>query len=127
MAVALTAGVVAAFLVVTGRGLIGIGSLLIAIVATIVAARLSSRSTSWRPTRYRPVRLSRADIMVIAASIVSAVSMLVVNRVDRSALFYEPYPTIAWPTVSIPVMVAIALLLAPLVVSPTADHKRNEA
>ena len=127
VAVALTAGVVAAFLVVTGRGLIGIGTLLIAIVATIVAARLSSRSTSWRPTRYRPVRLSRADMMVIAASIVSAVSMLVVNRVDRSALFYEPYPTIAWPTVNIPVMIAIALLLAPLVVSPGADHRRNEA
>ncbi|MEZ4497834.1 MAG: hypothetical protein R2845_13890 [Thermomicrobiales bacterium] len=52
--------------------------------------------------------------------------MLVINRVDRSALF-ELYPTIAWPTVSIPIMLAIALLLAPLAVSLAADHKRNEA
>ncbi len=112
--VTLTALAVAAFLVLTGREGLGLIALALAATAGWVAIRRVRDSRDWRPTVYRPVQLRRTDWLIIGASTVSAIALLVINRVDRSALFYEPYPTIGSPAVSLPVILAIALLLAPL-------------
>ncbi|MEZ4497835.1 MAG: hypothetical protein R2845_13895 [Thermomicrobiales bacterium] len=60
VAVALTAGIVAAaFLIVTGRGLLGIVAVGCDHRHRHCRAFVVQIDVSWRPTRYRPVRLSR--------------------------------------------------------------------
>jgi energy-coupling factor transport system permease protein len=124
IAVALTSFALSVFLFTTGREGAGLVAFFIACLAGWTAVRAAGNANAWRPTRYRPVVLRRHDWVIISCSTVSATALLVINRLDRSALFYEPYPAISWPSVSLPSILAIALLLIPLVTSAHPDTNR---
>lgn len=117
---ALTTLASAAFLLASGREIAGLAALALALLTALSVGRSTRKRQTWRPTRYRPVVFAKTDWVVAGTAALSATLLLVINRLDREALFYEPYPAIDWPAVSLPALAAIALLLTPLAVAPSA-------
>lgn len=119
----LTALSLAAFLVATGRELPGLGAFVIAAMCAWLAIRFAKDDSEWRPTRYRPVSLTRQDGIVLSVSIVSMISTLIINRFERAAFLYEPYPAIDLPIVSVPAMLAIGAMLVPIMISSSTSDR----
>jgi hypothetical protein len=97
--------------------------LLLAAITAWLAIRVRATETTWRPTRYRSTTLDRRDWSIIGVSMLSAVSVLWINRLDRDAVFYEPYPAIVSPTVNVLLLLVISLLLIPL----AHPHRQGDA
>jgi energy-coupling factor transport system permease protein len=120
--VTLTALALAAFLIVTGNAWFGLVSLAMSGASAATAVRRARRHQTWQPTRYRSVVLNQNDKIVMAVSLLVAVVIIAINRTDETALFYEPYPVIAWPAVNLMILIVIALLLVPIVVTPASTR-----
>lgn len=120
----LTALALAAFLVATGREIAGLVAFVVAAVSAWWAVRSSRKTNLWQPTRYRAVVFSRADWIILSVSVFSMLATVTINRLDRPAFLYEPYPAIDLPAVNLLAMLAIAFLLIPVMI-PIAPPDRN--
>lgn len=69
-----------------------------------------------RRTRYREPIWERAEWVVSAASVVVLAIEIGVLFLDPAAFRYEPYPSITAPDINLPLLAALALLLAPAAV-----------
>ncbi len=116
-ALGLAAGVVGAYLLAVERPSVALATLAIAGFALAVAGRASPGERG-RRTRHRPPRWTRADTLVAAAAGVVLTTELLTLRLDPAALRYEPYPSLTPPPVDLPLLAALALLLAPVAVAP---------
>jgi energy-coupling factor transport system permease protein len=114
LALSLTLVALAAFLFTTGDVLAAMPVMGAGVVAGWLTVRRANAGTVWRPSRYRPVVFRSSDRWLALACVSTVVMIISSYRVDAGSLAYEPYPAITWPTVSLPVIAAIGLLLAPL-------------
>lgn len=118
-ALGLTAGTVGAYLLAVGRPVVAIGVLAGAGIALAVAGREPGRSGDRvRRTRYRSPVWGRAETLVATAAGLALVVEVTTLAIDPGAFRYEPYPSLAVPRVGLPVLAAVALLLAPVAVAP---------
>ena len=119
---ALVAGLVAA---VTGAFCLALGQLPAAL-ALLALALVSMAAGLWRPdarhaprrTRYRDPAWERAEWTVSGAALAVLAVEIVTLVVDPAAFRYEPYPTLAAPAISLPLLAALGLLLAPAALIP---------
>ena len=121
---AITGVAAGAFLLSTGDGLPGLVVLAASLFFFLLLIRSKAARGTYRPTRYREVRFRRADRIMLVLCLVSGSAILLINSLNRAALFYEPYPEIAWPVVSLPLIGAIALLMAPALIAPQQEPAR---
>ncbi len=113
--VGLTAMVVGAYLLLDGSPRAG-GVVTVAGVVILLVS-LSGGGTDPR-SRYRRRIWRRRDTTVLLTAMASLVATGWTLADDAGALRYSPYPDIALPSVSIPLILAFGLLLAPAVVAP---------
>lgn len=78
-----------------------------------VVAFLRSGSNIPRTTRYREHHLTRADIGVISASILSLAAILYFAVQDQSAIIFNPYPDLEVPAIDYRILLALVPLLGP--------------
>jgi hypothetical protein len=76
-------------------------------------------------TRYRTPRWSRHDLAVAGAALLATAATVVVVATAPAALRYEPYPAVAWPAVSLPLLAGIGLLLVPAFLVPAASRAQE--
>lgn len=120
-AIALGFGLLAA---VTGSFCLALNQLVAAVVLLSLAAVtlvLSLRTDPSEPhgprrTRYRDPVWERAEWVVGGAAVVVFIVEIGVLLLDPTAFRYEPYPSITAPGINLPLLAALALLLAPGVV-----------
>lgn len=118
-ALGLAAGAAGGYLLAVGRPTTALPTLGLAGLALAVAGREpGGGAPAGRRTRYRTVRWERADtaVALAAGTALAAVSLAV--ALDPLALRWEPYPALTWPRASLPLLAALALLLAPALVAP---------
>ena len=120
---AITGIAAGAFLISSGKAGYGLTLLAACLGGFLTLVRSKSAQSSYTPTRYKDVTFGRHDRLAGGICLISGLLILTVNALNRSTLFYEPYPTIGWPTVSLPLIAAVALLMAPALIAPQPDGK----
>ena len=120
-AIGLAAGVAAAYLFAVSRlQLAGLAAFVaITCLGFVVRAR---RPGLVARTRYREPKWRRADSLVVAAAAIAALATLIAGSVDSRSLRYEPYPSLVAPSVGLPLLAALLLLLAPALAAPKPDE-----
>ena len=113
--IGLTAMVVGAYLLLDGSPLDG--GVVIVTGVVILLGSLSGGGTDPR-SRYRRRVWRRRDTTVLLTATASLIATGWTLVDDAGALRYSPYPDIAIPSVSIPLILWLGLLLAPAVVAP---------
>jgi len=114
---------VLAFAVTAGRGSVALAALgVIAATGVGLARRPRPTADGGGRTRYREVRLRPADWLVGACSVVAGAVTVVGERRMPGAVTYEPYPRLASPDVSVPVLCGLLLLFVPVLVLAPADR-----
>ena len=114
----LTAGAVGAYLLAVGRPAAALAALVAAGGGLVVGAWEPRGADRLRRTRYREPAWGPSETIVAgAAGLVLGVEILTL-AIDPSAFSYEPYPSLAAPRVDLPLLAALALLLAPIAVQP---------
>jgi hypothetical protein len=89
--------------------------------AGLLMAGLFTRSRGeprLRRTRYRDPVWERAEWIVSGAAIAVLAVEIAVLFLDPIAFRYEPYPSLTAPAISLPLLVALGLLLVPAAVRP---------
>lgn len=114
-----------AFLVSTGRAAFGIAALAATVGVGFLLLRTRSVDDAWRPTRYRDIALQRNDRVVAGSSLGVIVAILALNSWQSEAIRYEPYPAVSWPSVNLPLIAIIALLMIPVFLAPLQAPRRN--
>jgi len=118
-AIGLASGVAGAYLFAVDRLAEAGLAVAVAGVCLVLVIRKSRPATVGR-TRYRDPEWRLVDSLVTAASLGAAVATLAGSNFNPAALRYEPYPDLGSPAVSLPVLAALLLLLAPAFVAPRA-------
>jgi len=119
----LSAGLVAAltgaFCLALGQ-LVAAGALLVVATATLTAGLFTGRGGEprLRRTRYRDPVWERSEWIVSGAASAVLVVEIAVLFLDPTAFRYEPYPSLTAPAISLPLLAALVLLLAPAAVRP---------
>jgi energy-coupling factor transport system permease protein len=113
----------AAFLISSGKAGNGLILLVASLSGFLALVRSKRAQSSYKPTRYREVRFGRRDRIVGGVCLIAGLLILTINALNQSALFYEPYPTISWPTVSLSLIAAIGLLMAPALITPQPERR----
>ena len=121
-ALGLAAGCGGAYLLAAGRAAPALVALGAAAVALVVAGREPGGGQRVRRSRYRDPRWTAADTVVAASGALALVGQVVVLGLNPGAVAYEPYPTLTVPGVDLPLLVCLALLLAPAFVAPPAGE-----
>jgi len=116
VALGLTALAAGGYLLAAGRPLLALGVAL-AGAGALAAAGRERHGQHVRRTRYRPPRWTRADTIVAVATGATLVVELAVLARDPAAFQFEPYPSLALPHVNLWLLVGLALLLAPALVT----------
>ena len=127
--VGLTAAVTGAYLLVVRQTGLASTVILLAALALVVASRDQTEPTA-RRTRYRSTLWTQADTAVSLAATAAIAVQLAVLAADPAAFRYEPYPSLTAPRVNLPLLAALALLLAPALAAPpatAADRDGEEA
>jgi energy-coupling factor transport system permease protein len=114
----LAAGVVGGYLLAVGSSVAAVACLAVAGAICWLAMRRSRPAGLPRRTRYREAIWRRADTIVVVAAAAATVVMLATLALDPAAFAYEPYPSLTLPAVNLPLLAALALLLAPAFVAP---------
>lgn len=117
--VGLTAAVTGAYLLVVRETRVAAAVLVLAALALVVASMDQTDATA-RRTRYRSTRWATADTVVALSATLAVAVQLATLAVDPAAFRYEPYPSLTAPRVNLPLLAALALLLAPALYAPTA-------
>lgn len=100
-----------AFAISMNAGHLGWISLVILILGLIGFVKTPSGAAV--TTRYREHRLSRADIGVAAAAILSLASVLIIASQDAHTIIFNPYPNLEVPAIDYRLLLALIPLLAP--------------
>ena len=122
-----TATIVAMLLLLTGAagvlsGRAGAGAGAIALGALLfIAVLVVPDSRGLRRTRYRRPRWTWRATAIAALAAVSAVSTLIAIWLVPESLRFEPYPDLEIPEANVPLMLTLALLLAPALIPPLPD------
>jgi energy-coupling factor transport system permease protein len=91
--------------------------LCVAAVTLVLAVRADpSARHALRRTRYRDPVWERAEWVVSGVSLAVLIVEIGVLFLDPAAFRYEPYPAITAPAINLPLLAALALLLAPAAV-----------
>jgi energy-coupling factor transport system permease protein len=114
----LTAGIVGGYLLAVGSIVAAVVCLAAAVAVCWFSLRRGGRREALRRTRYRNPAWGRPDTIVVVAAAAATIAMAAVLAFDPAAFAYEPYPSLTAPAVNLPLLVAIALLLAPAIVAP---------
>ncbi len=102
-----------------GQEAAGLALLAAGIALLVAGVWLAGRQHPY--TVYRPDVWHRRDVLVIGASLLAASAYIVPwPGLDRTALFYYPYPTLVWPLLSPPILLASLGLAAPLLLPAAA-------
>lgn len=119
--VALTAALSGAYAVSSGEWVPALAA--VPVVAALVWAVSRPGTGEVRPTRYRLTVWTWREGVVVASGIVALAGTAVTRWVVPAGLTYDPYPDLGWPVVSLPLLLAVACLLAPAFIVPlgTAD------
>ena len=115
----LVAALTGAFCLALGQ--LTVAGVLLAVAAVALMAGLftgSGGKSRLRRTRYRDPVWERAEWIVSGAAITVLGVEIVVLFLDPAAFRYEPYPSLAVPVISLPLLAALGLLLAPAAVRP---------
>ena len=120
---ALVGGLVAA---VTGAFSLAVGEMAVSAALLIVAgvaltAGLFTRrgnTTRLRRSRYRDPVWERPEWIVSSVAIAVLAVEIATLLLDPAAFRYEPYPSLTAPAISLPLLAALGLLLAPAAVCP---------
>ena len=121
--VALVGGLVAAltgaFCLAVGE-LAASGALLVLAGVTLTAGLYTRRgsATRLRRTRYRDPVWERPEWIVCCSAIAVLAVEISTLLLDPAAFRYEPYPSLTAPGISLPLLAALGLLLAPAAVCP---------
>lgn len=102
-------------------GLIAAAAALLAGTGVLFAAALLLRRPARngpRRTRYRDPHWERPEWLVSGLSAIVLAVEIAVLVLDPGAFRYEPYPTLTAPTINLPLLAALGLLLAPAAVQP---------
>jgi energy-coupling factor transport system permease protein len=114
----LAAATIAVYLFVTSHAGAALAAFLFAGAAGFVVARSGERRHI-RRTRYRAPVWHVRDTVVAVASAIAIVATILLFQTVPAALRYEPYPHLVLPVVSLPLVAAQLLLLAPVFVAPS--------
>lgn len=93
--------------------------------AALLVGTLRRLAPSARRSRYRRLAWAAADIALGMASGAGMVALLAIQVANPLALFYTPYPTLAWPPFNPWLGLVYLLLLAPL--TPGLLHRESRA
>jgi energy-coupling factor transport system permease protein len=107
-------------LVVGAVAFAGIG-LGVALTGTALLVR-GSQGVAVKRTRYRIQSRSRADWLVIAGSVISAIACVVARNADVHVFMYEPYPSIEMPVTSLWLLLGLFGLFVPALVPPANEY-----
>jgi energy-coupling factor transport system permease protein len=113
----LVAALTGAFCLALGQ--LAIAGALLAVAAAALMAGLFTRRGSeprLRRTRYRDPVWEQPEWTVSGAAITVLVLEIAVLFLDPAAFRYEPYPSLTAPAISLPLLAALGLLLAPAAV-----------
>jgi hypothetical protein len=115
----LVAALTGAFCLALGQ-LVVAGALLAVAAATLMAGLFTGRGGEprLRRTRYRDPVWERPEWIVSGAAIAVLAAEIGVLFLDPAAFRYEPYPSLTAPAISLPLLAALGLLLAPAAVRP---------
>ena len=115
----LVAVLTGAFCLALGQ-LLAAGALLAAAAALLMAGLFTGRGgeTRLRRTRYRDPVWEQPEWIVSGAAIAVLAAEIAVLVLDPTAFRYEPYPSLTAPVISLPLLAALGLLLAPAAVRP---------
>jgi hypothetical protein len=96
------------------------GTLLAAAAAALMAGLFTRRGSEprLRRTRYRDPVWERPEWTVSGVAITVLALEIAVLFLDPAAFRYEPYPSLTAPAISLPLLAALGLLLAPAAVRP---------
>jgi energy-coupling factor transport system permease protein len=83
-----------------------------ALTAALILAGRQHPHTVYRPDRWHP-----ADLCVVAgAALTASIYLLPWPGLDRSSLYYYPYPSLTWPTINYLIAAATLGLAVPVAV-----------
>ena len=96
------------------------GALFLLASVTLTAGLFTRRgsATRLRRTRYRDPVWERPEWIVSGAAVAVLVVEIATLLLDPAAFRYEPYPSLTAPAISLPLLAALGLLLAPAAVYP---------
>jgi hypothetical protein len=116
--IGLTAMATGAYVLILGS--LPAGAVLLAAGALCLVASVVHRPAPQdkRRTRYREPVWEQAEWAVAVASLILLVAQVVLLARDPGAFHYEPYPSIDVPSVHLPLLALLALLLTPAAVRP---------
>ena len=117
VAAGLAGGTVGAYLLAAGSPRPALGLLAGSLVALVLGSR-EPASNGVHRTRYRQPRWNPASIVVAGSGSIVLLMELAVLVVEPLSFAYEPYPRILAPRVDLPLMISLAILLAPAFLSP---------
>lgn len=102
-------------------GLLPVAGALLGLAVLLFAAALIARRPgpdAIRRTRYREPIWERPEWIVAGSSAVVLAMQIAVLILDPGAFRYEPYPALTAPSINLPLLAALGLLLSPAAVRP---------
>jgi len=115
----LSGGMVGAYLLASGRAWASAMVLAGAMVSLAIALR-ERPGARMRRTRYRSPRWGWPETVIAGSAGVALAGELLALTVSPGAFAYEPYPGVGMPTIHLPLLVSIAVLMVPAFVTPPA-------
>lgn len=109
---------------------IAVGMVTMGLGMAVVGASLLALGFHWRParavvkTRYRMHRWTWRDSVLVTASVIALCGFIWRWIAVPGSLQFEVYPSLEWPAVDLPVMVALAFLIAPAVLLEWKEEYR---
>ncbi len=103
---------VAAYSVTTGST---VRAVVLAVVAALIAALVwvTGRGKGISRTRYRTLDWTSTDTIASAGALLAIAGIIWSLTAAPAALRYEPYPSITWPAVSVPLLMSLCGVAAP--------------
>jgi energy-coupling factor transport system permease protein len=114
----LVAAVTGAFCLALGLLPAAAALLILAALSAIAGLRQPQSAHAPRRTRYRDPVWERAEWIVSSSAVAVLVVEIAVLVANPAGFRYEPYPTLTAPAISLPLLAALGLLLAPAAVQP---------
>lgn len=109
---------------------IAVGMVAMGLWMAVLGIVLLGLGVHWRPaqeivkTRYRLHRWTWRDSVLVTASVIALAGFVWRWIAAPGTLQFEVYPSLEWPAVDLPVMMAIAFLIAPAVLLEWKDEYR---
>lgn len=126
LVLALVALVASAYCMLVGYGLIAIVLLVAGSGVLTAVLVLPGRNERVAPrTRYRQAAWRRHDTIVSATAGFVLIMVVITNMRSPESFRFDPYPRLVIPSVDLPLMIALAMLLVPAMFAP--GHGQDSA